>query len=143
MMDEATIRHQLADYRNRLEHMDDERKALQQIVEGLESLLRATGSAPSGTKAANKPATAKVAVKASNVPVGSISMRSAVMEYMRNAKSEPRHSRDVLAGVSALGAHTNAKEPISVIDLVLLGLVKKGRVEKVAPRTWRWIGGDA
>lgn len=135
MLDEATIRRQLDQYKSRLTHIDDERKALTDIVKGLESLLRAVtepdyvSTEPVGfPRAKNVP---------SSKPVGTVSMRSAVAKVMREA-NRPMHTREVMDRVTAMGATTTAKAPLSVVDLVLLNLGKKGKVTKTAPRTWRW-----
>jgi hypothetical protein len=135
MLDEVTIRRQLEDYRGRLARMDDERSALTEVVRSLESLLKAVGlpDHTSGGPPTFPPPRPKV-----STPVGTVSMRSAVAQVMREANGRPLHTREVMARAQAMGASTNAKVPLSVVDLVLLGLLKKGSVEKVAPRTWRW-----
>jgi len=134
MLDEATIRRQLEDYRGRLARIDDERSAVTDVVRSLESLLKAVS--PPDHKSEGPP-TFPATRPRSSTPVGSVSMRSAVARVMRSAK-RPMHTRDVMAEAQKLGASTNAKVPLSVVDLVLLNLAKKGNVERVAPRTWRW-----
>jgi hypothetical protein len=137
MMDEATIRRQLAEFKNRLAHMDEERDGLRKIVEGYETLLRAMSATETGPEPS--PARSK-RHGAKNAPVGAVSMRSAITRVLYEASGAPLHSKEILARAEALGATTNAKAPLSVVDLVLLGLASRGRVEKVAPRTWKWSG---
>ncbi len=130
MIDEGTIRRQLAEFRARLAQLEEERQAIEGIVSGYETLLRTMGS--------EKPA-APLPAPAVSLPVGKVSMRSAVRHVLEQAK-EPLHSRDILARAQAMGASTTAKYPGSVVDLVVLGLAQRGLVTKTAPRTWRWTG---
>lgn len=133
-MDEATIRQQLAEFKERLSRIDDERQALQDIVKGYETLLRAmSGPDYRSDTLPNFPAKPK-----SSAPVGSVSMRSAVAQILREADS-PLHSREILKRATAMGASTTAKFPTSVVDLVALDLTRKGSARKVAPRTWEWV----
>ncbi|HEY8953579.1 MAG TPA: hypothetical protein VIP78_13605 [Candidatus Dormibacteraeota bacterium] len=129
MIDQGTIRKQLAEFRTRLEQLDNEREAIQGIVSGYETLLRTMG-----TEAEARPRQARAEPK-----TGTVSMRSAVRRVLMEA-TEPLHSRDILARAQGRGATTAAKEPSSVVDLVVLGLSQKGLVVKTAPRTWRWVG---
>lgn len=140
MLDDKTIRHQLAEIENRLAQMDDERLALQDIAKGFRALLKAT-SAPD-QPSSEHPAFPQLPLpKKTSTIVGSVSMRSAVARVLQQAGARPMHSRDVYAGAQRLGAATTAKDPTSVVDLVIFDLHKKGLVEKVGPRTWRWIKG--
>jgi hypothetical protein len=138
MMDETTIRRQLADFENRLAHIDDERQALQDIVKGYQTLLRAMSDPD---EASSRPITfpASLAMsKASSTIVGSVSMRSTVARVLREAGGRAMHSREILEMAEKAGARTTAKDPVAVVDLVVLGLQQKGKVEKAGPRTWRW-----
>jgi hypothetical protein len=135
MLDEATIRRQLAEYRGRLARIDDERAALTEVVKSLESLVKAVGEPD---HVSNGPITFPPARPSTgSKPIGSVSMRSAVARVVREANA-PIHTREVMARAQAMGATTNAKVPLSVVDLVLLNLKAKGKVERTAPRTWRW-----
>lgn len=133
MVDEAEIRRQLEDYKRRLGGIDDERAALIEVVRSLESLLKAVGRPDHVSEG---PLTFPPARTKSSTPVGSVSMRSAVAQVMRDAKG-PLHTREVMSRAQAMGASTNAKVPLSVVDLVLLNLAKNGKAERTAPRTWR------
>jgi len=149
MIEESTIRRQLDEFRQRLTELDEERDAVQGIVTGYETLLRKMAR-PSKPKpvAESKPAgpsktsTHKDAPKKNTGIVGTMSMRAAVAEVMR-AATEPLHTQEVLARARAKGADTTSKDPGSVVDLVLLDLSTKGRVRKVRPRTYQWIGGES
>lgn len=136
MLDEKSIRRHLADVESRLARIDDERQALQDLVKGYRSLLKAM-AAPDG-ESAEPPIFPQLSLptKRSTV-VGKVSMRSTVAEVLEGA-SEPLHSRDIYARAKQKGAATTSKDPISVVDLVVLDLFKKGKVEKTAPRTWIW-----
>ena len=134
MIDEETIRSQLADFQARLTEIDEERQAILGIVKGYEALLRAR------TTPRDVPVTLprqQLPLKAS-VPVGAVSMRSAVGRVLRSA-GRPMHSRDILTEAIRLGAATNAKAPESVVSLVLTSLKKQGKVERVSPGTWQWV----
>lgn len=133
MIDENTIRSQLADFKSRLAQLDGERQALADIVKGYESLLRAMAG-PDYRSAALPSFPAAATVRNSSV----LSMRSAVARVLREATG-PLHSKEILAKAQEMGASTTAKEPVAVVDLIVLGFSRKGRVEKVKPRTWRWI----
>jgi hypothetical protein len=136
VLDEKSIRHHLDEVENRLGRIDDERQALQDLVKGYKALLKAM-IAPDGTS--SEPPTfpqLTLPTRRSTV-VGKVSMRSAVAEVLQGA-SEPLHSRDIYARANRMGAATTSKDPTSVVDLVVLDLFKKGKVEKVAPRTWQW-----
>ena len=134
-MDEPTIRRQFSEFKNRLARIHDEQQALQDIVKGYETLLRAMAEPDyqsSGPLDFPAPPGAPL-----NKPI--VSMRSAVARILQDAAGSPVHSREILERAQAMGASTTAKQPVSVVDLIVLGLLNKKKVEKVAPRTWRWI----
>ncbi len=140
MVDETMIRRQLAEFQSRLARLDDERGALLDIVKGYEALLRATSDLDhisTGPITFPKPAVRS----ANSKPVGEVSMRSAVAQVVREAGG-PLHTKEIMRRAQAMGATTNAKVPLSVVDLVLINLQKKGRAERTAPRTWRWTDMD-
>lgn len=145
MLDEASIRRNLSEVENRLAHMDDERAALQEIAKGYRALLKAL--APPDQTSPEPPTFPKLKAvgsadggarggKSSTV-VGTVSMRATVARVLQDARG-PLHSRDIFERAHRLGAATTAKDPTSVVDLVVLDLSKKGLVEKVGPRTWVW-----
>lgn len=138
MLDEKAIRRQLVEFEGRLVSLDDERQALLDVVKGYKALLKAMSAPDSVTR---EPFPQLTLPTRSSAVVGSISMRSAVPTVLERS-AQPMHSRDVWEAVQRLGAATAAKDPIAVVDLVILGLHQRGKVEKVGPRTWRWIGGQ-
>lgn len=137
MLDEQAIRRQLSDVLDRLAHLDDERAALEDIASGYRKLLRARGEPDQGNTGSIT-FLPSVDRQPSGV-VGQIPFRSTVHQVLRDAKGTPLHSAAILEAVRHLGAGTRAKNPLSMVDLVVTGLVKQGKAEKVAPRTWRWI----
>lgn len=141
MLDESTLRRQLAEVENRLAHIDDERQALQDLSKAYRALLKAM-SAPDGASAEPPTFPQLTLPRKSSTVVGKVSMRSAVARVLQEAGNRPMHSRDVYTAAQRLGAETTSKDPSSVVDLVIFDLNKRGKVERVGPRTWRWIGGQ-
>lgn len=144
MIDESTVRRELAGYEARLAQMDGERNALQDMIKAHKAWLT-TMTAPdhvSPEPPSFPPSRATPPATKVSVPVGEVSMRSAVVRVMRDAGGTALHTREVLVRAERLGARTNAKVPLSVVDLILLNLMKKGRTERTAPRTWRWTDMD-
>jgi hypothetical protein len=136
MIDDKTIRTELAEWQAALAEHDANRQPIADIVKGLEALLRVR---PGPTRVASPTMpTAELRTNRS-APVGAVSMRSAVIRVLQSA-GRPMHVRDILAEAERLGAATNAKSPQGVVGLVLLNLHKKGRAERTAPSTWRWAG---
>ena len=110
--------------------------------DGLESLLR-LGLYPT----AGGPAMRLFDLPAngsSNVPKGKVSLRSTVLQVIRDARGQSLHTAEIYKRARAAGASTEAKNPPAIIDLVSYSLKKSGQpIEKSAPRTWRWVGEDA
>lgn len=72
---------------------------------------------------------------------GTIGMVTAVLNVLKEAKGEPMHVREILPRALAMGAITESKDPANVVDLVAFNLRRDGKpVEKVAAKTWRFIG---
>jgi HB1, ASXL, restriction endonuclease HTH domain len=136
MLDKNTIQDRIAEYRARLGQIDDERAALLDIIKGHEALIRAT-SEPDYKSAAPVTFPRDKAVSGAPMPVGVISMRGAVRRILSSA-GRPMHSKDIADEALKLGASTTSDTPASIVDLILLNLAKQGKVEKTAPRTWRW-----
>jgi len=139
MLDEKAIQKQLREIENRLAHIDDERTALQDIAKGFRALLKAMSAPDQPASEPPRFPQLPLPTKSSTV-VGTTSMRSAVARVLQEARG-PLHSRDVYERAHRLGAATTAKDPTSVVDLVILDLSKKGLVDKVGPRTWLWRRG--
>jgi hypothetical protein len=143
-IDRKTIQNQLVEFRNRLARLEDERGALQGIIKGYEVLLKAGDpgyTSPSANSlGGGSPATITITGSVGGPATVSVSMRSTVARVLREANG-PIRSKDILDRARELGADTNAKNPVSVIDLYIRRLIADGKVKKVAPRTWRWVGG--
>lgn len=134
-MDEPTIRRQLADFKARLVQIDDERQALLDIVKAYETLLRTMQ--PPDIK--NPRELVFPPARPAPSPKQPISMRGAIKRVLKESAGGPGvHSREILERAMAMGATTTAKDPVAVVDLVVLGFAQKGLVEKISPRTWRW-----
>jgi HB1, ASXL, restriction endonuclease HTH domain len=69
---------------------------------------------------------------------GSVSLRSAVLEVLKNAEG-PLKTKEIWKRVAAMGAITHSKNPSSVVDLTLYQLRKSGQpTQKTAPATWQY-----
>lgn len=76
-----------------------------------------------------------------NQPKGTTSLRGAVLRVVKEAGGEPLHAMDIYRRAAMLGAATSSPNPIAIVDLMMYSLRKSAvPVEKVRPRTWRWIG---
>jgi len=75
-----------------------------------------------------------------------ISLRSAILQVLRESKGEPIHVKEVLQQVEALGAHVRSanNDKVSRVDVGIYGLKRQGLpLERVETRTWKYLGGDA
>ena len=75
-----------------------------------------------------------------------MSVRAAILQVIRGSNGEPLHVKDVLQQIEALGAQvrSSTNDKPSVVDLGIYSLKKQGLpVERVATRTWKYLGGEA
>jgi hypothetical protein len=141
-MDEQTVRQHLAEIRMRLDELDQEREVLLNLLNGYEGWLNLYTSRD-GQQAVLMEAPPVRPRQPRNRPKGSVSLRSAVLHVLREARGAPLHTREILLRAQQLGARTTGKEPLGVTDLTAYSLNKTGQpIEKVGPRTWRWAGDE-
>ncbi len=138
-MEEKAVREQLEAARKDLRRVDEERDVLISMIRGCEGWLRLHGVKPMEPVA--QPA---LPMKAPNGSDGAtaISLRSALLQVLKDAHGEALHVREMVPRALRLGASTNAKSPVTVADF-MLDLLKKNKgepIEKIAPRTWRYVG---
>lgn len=135
-MDAKMAREQLRELNEQIKNLDDEREVLLSLVNGYNGWLRLHGEQP--------PERPRKLAPRSNVPAGDVSLRSAVLTVLKEAHGSPVHVREILARITALGAVTNAKSPEKVLDLVAYNLkTRKGEpLERVSPRSWRYVGSN-
>lgn len=141
-MDEMTVRAQLAEVQDELKRNEEEHKVLASLLQGYEGWLRlrGLGKAPrSLVQTAKPPVVPAVKPKRKGRPGGTISFKDAVLTVLKEARGEPLHSRELIFRARGLGAITRARRPAGVVDVTMRALANEP-IEKVAPRTWRWVG---
>jgi hypothetical protein len=137
-MDETAVRQHLKEVQQRLAVLDEEREVLLSLVRGYEGWLRLQGNS------AGPQLTLGVTVQKKNptAPKGTTSLRGAVLRAIKDAHGAPLHSKEILRRIQALGAKTEARNPVAIIDLTAYSLANTDGqpIKKVGPRTWRWMG---
>ena len=134
-MDEESARKMLDEFKGQLAKNEEEREALIALVKGLEGWLRIHATITQQTLFEGSLPAGK--------PKGTVSLRRAVVEVLKEARGEPLHVKEIFRRVSAKGARTGAKSPLGAIDLTCYSILKyhPKALEKVRPRTWRWTEG--
>lgn len=135
-MDSQVVRQRLREAYLDLEKIEERREALQAIVKGYEALIRLDGPPPP------EPQEPTLQLPTPGAAKGSISFRSAVQRVLKEARGEPLHIKEIYARVIALGAASNAKQPVRVTELAIYSLRTRSKVplEKTGPGTYRWAG---
>lgn len=141
-MDAPMAREQLRELNEALKKVDEEREVLLSLVRGYEGWLRLHGN-KGDTATAPLPVPApRAKAKRSTATLGTISLRKAVLQVIREAHGSPVHIKEISARAQALGATTTAKDPFRIVDLVAYNLKTRSDqpLERVSPRSWRWTG---
>lgn len=145
-MDATMARQQLRELNESLAKVDEEREVLLSLIKGYEGWLRlhgrkATDETPPSLVAVPRPRQRPPTAPPRTLK-GSISLRKAVLQVLREAHGEPVRVGEILARATAMGAITNAKSPDKIIDLVAYNLKTRSDqpIERVSPRSWRWKG---
>jgi hypothetical protein len=135
-MDTKSVRSNLTEVTTQLARNEEEHEVLVSLVRGYEGWLRLNPDP--------QPPPQMIVMfepegrGSSSQPKGSRSMRGAVLQVLKDARGEPVHGREILARAIALGAATDAKNPLGAVDLMAHSLKKSHPVEKVGPRVWRY-----
>jgi hypothetical protein len=142
-MDAKLIRERLDEAQRELNTLQERQDALVAIVKSYETLLRLDGGLNGGTTQQPPLITVPTSSGFSGtryVPEtkGLISINRGIMTALRNAQGEPLHTKELLNRIVALGARTEAKNPVGAIDLQCYHLLKAGIIKKVGPRLWAW-----
>lgn len=135
-MDAQTIRDQLEVVKANLDRNEDEKRVLLDLLKGYEGWLRLYGES-SGASQPPLPIAKKVV---DTTTKGTISMRAAIRQILREARGEPLHSKEIWRRAVEMGAKTAGENPLGLVDLSAFSLSKTEPIEKVGPRTWRWTG---
>lgn len=135
-MDAKSVRSNLSEVTAQLARNEEEHEVLVSLVRGYEGWLRLNPDP--------QPPTQMIALfepdrkNPGSQPKGSRSMRGAVLQVLKDARGETLHGREILARAIALGAATDAKNPLGAVDLMAHSLKRSHPVFKVGPRLWRW-----
>jgi len=138
-MEEESARKMLDEFKGQLARVEEEREYLISLVKGLEGWLRVHA-----TKNGALPQPSLFEVMRRK-PKGTVSLRSAVMDVLKEARGEPLHVKEIWRRAGAKGAQTASKSPLGAIDLTCYSILKyhPTALEKVRPRTWRWKEADS
>jgi len=139
-MEAKTIRAQLDEVRTALTRNEDEHEILVSLIRGYEGWLRLNPEPAAQLALVLRPP--PKAGKGSSQQKGTVSFRSSVLRVLRDARGEPLHSREILARAQALGAVTEAKNPVGTADLMAYSLSRSQPLRRSSPRTWRWVGDE-
>ena len=140
-MDGQTLRQRLREATTEYSDLEARREALANIIKGYEQLIRLDGT-PELPQAQPEAQTLPLPIDGS--AKGTVSFRSAVIRVLKDAHGEPLHIKEIYQRAVALGAVSGAKEPVRVTDLLIYSLIKRSQmpIDKTAPATYRWAGGD-
>lgn len=141
-MDEKAARALLEEAKTKLVSIEEQREVWLAAVQMAEGWLRVYGSAEKPTVQSSLPGLAKRSRGRRSSQKGDVSLRSAILQVLKDARGAQLHSKEILNRVRGLGADTKAKDPVGIIDLVAINLKTRSDtpIERVAPRTWRWAG---
>jgi hypothetical protein len=149
MLNERTVRDQLAEVRAALGKLDAERKALESIVTSLEKWLDLHSDAGGAqlplapTPAApNGKTNGKTTTKPLFQTLGALPLKVAVERVLRNREGVPMETADILAKAEEMGARTESKEPEKVVEWILYDMIKKGKVPVHKLRPHRYVYGS-
>jgi hypothetical protein len=143
-MDRATVNAQLKEVVERLAVIEAEREVLTTLRSGLEGWLSFNPPQPRAVEPSPLRSIASRSRRIKSVqrgrPIGSVSLRGVVPGIVKDAGGVPIHASEIMRRARAMGAESGAKEPESVIDLMLY-MARKNRhlpIERTSKRTWRW-----
>ena len=127
-MDKETMRQQMEAIRAELAQNEQEHEALKTMLLGYEAWFRANSE---GSEIHQL----EMAV-AGNRPRGTISFRRALIQVLQQAHGAPMLDDEIWERMQALGARSASKRPVGFIGL---HAKREAEIEKVAPRTFRWV----
>lgn len=138
-MDTTTVKRSLDEVEQRLARIEAEREVLLNLKKGYLGWLMLYGETPAAQPRL-MPNRDDPKLQ-SNAKRGSISVRGAILEVLRNAPGVELHSEEIWRRAEALGARTESPHPKDVVDLSLFNLRKQHPIDKVRPRTYCWRNG--
>ena len=139
-MDVTVVRQHLKEVKTELRANEEQHEWLLNLVTGYEGWLKSQGYSAEDIPALQlgMPTAPEERMRHSNRPKGEISMRKALLRVLKDARGSSLHAKEILHRAQVLGAITTGKNPVGLVDLNLHSMGAEG-VEKVAPRTWRWV----
>jgi hypothetical protein len=120
-----------------LANLKGEQAALADLVRAVEGYVTVRGQRTDRRRDAvvQQPQLAGLKTRNSrNAVKGSISIRKAIAEVLREAK-RPMKADEIWGFAYDKGARTNSKRPEAIVALTCNGM---DEVEKIAPRTFQW-----
>jgi hypothetical protein len=141
-VDKTTAKGELRSVEERLAVIDLERDALLKWRDGLVSWLALQAPSGNGTVVQPRLPLGEGRSMPSGKPVGSLSLRRAVLDIVREAGGRELTTDDILQRARTRGADSAAKDPANVVDLILYTRRKRDHapLERTRARTWRWVG---
>ena len=136
-MDEKAIRQRHGEIREALIKNEKEHEVLLSLLRDYESWLGLFASGDVAMPQLQFPMALRQSKRATK---GAVSLRSAVLKALKDVGGAPLHSSEIWARVQAMGAATESREPVNMVDLTAHSLRKTGQVKKVGARTWCWVG---
>jgi hypothetical protein len=145
MMNRQTVTTQLQEAREALQKNEKEHEILKSLIFGLEGWLEMMGYQEKPTSAQQPKLLDVGRPRRRAAPIrndGKPSFRSAVLQVLQDARGRPLHCQEILDRARKLGAETNAKDPVKIVDLVGVSLQneRQAPIERVSVLTWRWTG---
>jgi hypothetical protein len=121
----------MEDVREALNHIDQDREALETILKGYEAWFRvnpSNGSNPQAQLSLGMPGRG-------GGPTGSISFKKGFIAVLEQARGEALIDTEIWRRMQEMGVVSNAQRPLGFIGLTAKRVPD---AEKVAARTWRW-----
>lgn len=132
-MDVDATRSQLSWAYDRMRHVDEEREALAALIQGLESWLNFITK---GVPEEEVPDAPLFDADESE----QMTIRDAIREVLRQAQGAPISSQEIALRIRKMRVRMKAENPVATVDAAAHQLMRRGEpVERVGPRTWRWI----
>ena len=132
-MDRDTMRKQMEGIRDELNRLDEERTALDALIRDYEAWFRARPE--NGAKPQRQPA--QGVSGRGGKPKGSVSFRKGEIMVLQQARGEPLVDEEIWRRMQDVGVKSDSKNPLGFVNLTAKGL---DDVERVSPKTWRWVG---
>ena len=132
-MDRDAMRIQMETIRDELNRLDAERAVLDALLRDYEAWFRVrpeNGVTPQRQLPLGVPGRG-------GKPKGLVSFRKGTLTVLQQARGEPLVDEEIWHRMQDMGVKSDSKNPLGFVNLVA---GRSEDVEKVASRTWRWVG---